>query len=464
MVAAATLALLLAGCSDLPRRDDVIAQANEEGEIAFNVVKIDESVVDVLAARPRPAFRERFKEYLPTPELKIAIGDTVSVVIWEAGPNGLFGNSLPDFSFRRKRLTGIETRSSPSEEAASRSSLIGPLGEITLPAPGAGLTASRPSPPSATSAGANKDAAAALAARGLGVPETSDRAKELARYAEQTGRPGTEIPNQPVGADGTITIPYAGRVAAAGRTATELGRRIEALLGPIAIDPQALVLVQRGAGSAVTVAGEAIQGARVPLSPGGTRLLDVIAAVGGANTPVAETFVRLSRDGVTATVPLSVLVADPDQNIFARPGDVLIVSRAPQTFSVFGAAGSNALITFDTERLSLAEALAKAGGLLDQRSDASAIFVMRYEPVELVRALDQPLGARAPPGLSPIVYRLDLNDAKSYLLAKRFPVRDRDIIFVAEAKLVSITSALQTLSQVSGPVTTGLLVCRRTKC
>ena len=65
------------------------------GEIAFNVVKIDEAVVDVLAARPRPVFRERFKEYLPAPELTIAAGDTVSVVIWEAAANGLFGNSLP---------------------------------------------------------------------------------------------------------------------------------------------------------------------------------------------------------------------------------------------------------------------------------------------------------------------------------------------------------------------------------
>jgi polysaccharide export outer membrane protein len=159
-----------------------------------------------------------------------------------------------------------------------------------------------------------------------------------------------------------------------------------------------------------------------------------------------------------------VLVADPDQNIFARPGDVLILSRAPQTFSVFGAAGTNASITFATERLSLAEALAKAGGLLDQRSDASAIFVMRHESAELVHALGRRVAARAPAGLSPIVYRLDLADAKSYLLAQRFPVQDRDIIFVAEAKLVPVTRALQALSRITGPVTSGMLICRRTNC
>jgi polysaccharide export outer membrane protein len=384
------LALLIAGCSDLPRRDDVIAQATPGNEIAFNVVKLDDSVVDVLAARPRPAFRERFKKYQPAPELKIAIGDTVSVVIWEASPNGLFGNSLTELSRRR---------------GAS-----GPTG------PASGVA-------------------------------------------------GTAVPVQPVGRDGTITIPYAGRVIAAGFTATELGRRIEALLSPIAIGPQALVIIQRGAGSAVTVAGDAVKGARVPLSPGGTRLLEVIAAAGGANAPVHETFVRLTRGGVTATVPLSVLVADPDQNIFARPDDVLILSRVPQTLSVFGAAGKNASITFETEHLSLAEALAKAGGLLDERADASAIFVMRYEPAELVHALGQPAASRAPAGLSPVVYRLDLFDAKSYLLAKRFPVKDKDIIFVAEAKTVPITRALQALSLITGPVTSGILICGSgTKC
>ncbi len=143
---------------------------------------------------------------------------------------------------------------------------------------------------------------------------------------------------------------------------------------------------------------------------------------------------------------------------------MLILSRVPQTLSVFGAAGRNALITFDTERLSLAEALAKGGGLLDQRADPSAIFVMRYEPAELVHALGQPVAAQAPAGLSPIIYRLDLSDAKSYLLAKRFPVQDKDIIFVAEATTVPITRALQAVSQITGPVTRAFLICRAYGC
>src|SRR5439155_6425688 len=120
----------------------------------------------------------------------------------------------------------------------------------------------------------------------------------------------------PVTSDGSISIPYAGRVSAANRTPKEVQHAIEERLGPKALDPQALVVVKRSAANSVSVAGEVIGGARVPLSPGGDRLLEVIAAAGGAKAPVHDTFVRLSRDGVTATVPLATLVADPGQDIF----------------------------------------------------------------------------------------------------------------------------------------------------
>src|SRR5207302_3629344 len=49
-------------------------------------------------SRPQPPFHQRFKKYQPPAELKVAVGDTVSVVIWESAANGLFGNSLTELS------------------------------------------------------------------------------------------------------------------------------------------------------------------------------------------------------------------------------------------------------------------------------------------------------------------------------------------------------------------------------
>src|SRR5216683_2326072 len=104
------VALWLAACSSPPSREDVIAQARSDGRIAFDVVKLDDAVLTTLLAQRPPAFPERFKKYLPPPDLKIAVGDTVSVVIWESASNGLFGTSLTELSFpagaAAKLLTG----------------------------------------------------------------------------------------------------------------------------------------------------------------------------------------------------------------------------------------------------------------------------------------------------------------------------------------------------------------------
>src|SRR3977135_4588608 len=85
------LMLLLTGCSWLsagPTGGEVIAQASEGDKVSFDIVKVDDAVVDVLRAQGEPAFHERFKKYTPPPDIKIGVGDTVSVVIWEAGnPN-----------------------------------------------------------------------------------------------------------------------------------------------------------------------------------------------------------------------------------------------------------------------------------------------------------------------------------------------------------------------------------------
>ncbi|HEX6443138.1 MAG TPA: polysaccharide export protein, partial [Stellaceae bacterium] len=167
---------------------------------------------------------------------------------------------------------------------------------------------------------------------------------------------------------------------------------------------------------------------------------------------------------VTATVALETLVARPEENVFAEPGDVLTLVRRPQTFSVFGATGKNAAITFNSDKLSLGEALAQAGGLNDDSADPGGVFLFRYEPVETVRALGQPIATNAPQGVSPIAYRLDLSDAKSYLLAKRFPVRDKDVIFVADSESRDASKIATALSNIVGPVETILITCANSAC
>ncbi|MGE5269630.1 MAG: polysaccharide biosynthesis/export family protein [Thiohalocapsa sp.] len=482
------VALALAACSLPPTLPDVLAQANRGGKVAFAVVKIDDAVLQTVLERPQPAFGERFKRYVPPPELKIAVGDTVSVMVWESGPEGLFGNSLTELSLP----AGAASRLRTGEALPALPGLASrPGGLSASPETLARLSGILPSAPSETFGGtfgaargetapgdkalgdkALGDKALGETAAAAATPEEPELgagapgkpAAALVDVAEESGRAGTRIPDQQVGSDGGISIPYGGRIAVAGKTPAEVQQAIEQRLTPRALDPQVLVVVKRSLANSVAVAGEIVGGKRVRLSPGGERLLQVIAAAGGARAPVHETFVSLSRGGVSATISLAALVADPAQDIFAEPGDVLTLLRRRQSFTVFGAAGRNATITFDSDRLSLEEALAKGHGLIDLRADPRAVFLFRYEPAAVVRALGQPIAADAPPGLAPIVYRLDLADAKSYLLARRFPVRDKDTIFIANAEIRPVAGFFEALSKLSGAVQIGGVVCTYVRC
>jgi polysaccharide export outer membrane protein len=272
------------------------------------------------------------------------------------------------------------------------------------------------------------------------------------------GSRSVTIPEQMVGQDGGISVPFADRVPVAGRLPVEVQKTIERRLAEKAIEPQAIVSVTRSITNSATVTGEVIAGARVPLSLKGDRLLDLIAAAGGAKTPLYETFVRLSRDGITATIPMELLVSDPAENIYAYPGDVLTLVRLPQSFTVFGATGLNTQVNFTAEKMTLVEGLAKAGGLQDLRSDPAGVFLFRFEPPGIVKTLGRPQLGTGPEGSSPVVYRLDLSDAKSYFLAQRFPIHDKDIIYVANADLNELQKFFSLLNTLTGPVITGIVV------
>ena len=272
------------------------------------------------------------------------------------------------------------------------------------------------------------------------------------------GSRSVTIPEQVVARDGAISVPFADRVAVAGKSPVEVQHTIEQRLAEKAIEPQAIVIITKSVTNAATVSGEVVNGARVPLSVNGDRLLDLIALAGGAKSPVYDTFVRLSRDGVTVTIPMEALVSDPAENIYVWPGDVLTLVRIPQTFAVFGATGQNTQVSFSAEKVTLAEALAKAGGLLDLRADPAGVFLFRFEPPSVVSALKAPPLATGPGGSSPVVYRLDLSDANSYFFAQRFPVEDKDIIYVANARLNELQKFFTLLNTITGPVITGIVV------
>lgn len=265
------------------------------------------------------------------------------------------------------------------------------------------------------------------------------------------------LPQQQVGSDGRISVPFAGQIRAAGLNTSAVEREIDGRLAARALDPQALVtVVDRHAGS-ISVTGEVGSAAHFSLDPGGERVLGAIARAGGPRYPAYEVTVTLQRGGQTERALLSEVMTDPVQNIALRPGDGIYLAHTPRYFLVFGATGPgqsiglvNRRFSFDDSRLTLADALAKAGGLEDDRANAQAIFVYRFVPpppgtrtaadAPVVQAASgAPLTAR-PIGTgiggvqaTPTIYMLDLTKPDGYFRANQFRMHNADTLFVSNS-------------------------------
>lgn len=257
----------------------------------------------------------------------------------------------------------------------------------------------------------------------------------------------TAFPAQMVAADGTIQIPFAGAIPAAGLTPQQIQAEITSRLKGKANQPQALVRVQQNATSDVTVVGEVGQSTKVPLSPKGERLLDAIAAAGGSRQPVEKVMVQITRENQVVSMPLDRVVKEPIQNIQLAAGDIITVMYQPKSFTVLGSAGKNAEIDFEATGVSLAQALARAGGIENSEGDARGIFVFRHEDNKILASLSGKSQTTFVGGsTTPVVYQLNLKDPISFLNAQEFPMKDKDILYIADAPSTGLQKFLGILS------------------
>jgi polysaccharide biosynthesis/export protein len=282
--------------------------------------------------------------------------------------------------------------------------------------------------------------------------------------AEGAVRPGNfvTIPNQPVDVHGNISVPYAGAIRAAGRTQVQVQDAIVDALKNSAIKPQAIVSLVEQKTSMITVLGEG-RSARIPATTSPERMLDVIGRAGmtvttGAVGPAgADTWVILERDGRRAVAPFGALVYEPANNIYVHANDTIYMYHEPQTFIALGAVGAQKQIPFDAWRVSLAEAIGKAGGLLDIQADPAAVFLYRGEARDVAEAMGIDCSAFQGP-MIPVIYVIDLRDPAGYFLASSFEVRNKDVIYVSNAFSVEATKFMTYLNNINttvqGPITT----------
>jgi polysaccharide export outer membrane protein len=265
-------------------------------------------------------------------------------------------------------------------------------------------------------------------------------------------RPGNfvDLPAQAVDQKGSIYVPYAGEIPAAARTIPDIQQAIVARLRNRAIEPQVVVSLNQQHSSVVSVLGDVNTPGVLALNSVGERLLALIARAGGPKFEAIESYVTLQRDGKRVKVLLSRVVHDPRENIFIRPNDVIFLTRESPSFTALGALnqnifGTNTEIPFDVETLTLAQAMGKAGGLNDNQSDPSEIYVYRYEDRRYLKKLGVDT-TKFTLDRVPTIYHINLRDPAGMLLASAFQMKIKDVMYVANAKVVDYYKLLTLIS------------------
>ncbi len=257
-------------------------------------------------------------------------------------------------------------------------------------------------------------------------------------------RPGNfvTLPNQPVDTAGNISVPYAGSIRAAGRTPTQVQRGIVDAIKSRAIEPQAVVALATQNTSLISVLGEVNNPNRFPALPVGEHLLDAITRGGGIKDQGYESWVVLERGGRRAAVPFGALIFEPENNVWVWPGDTIYVYREPQTFLAFGASGQQGKLPFGAWRISLAEAVGLAGGLIDVQANPGSVYLYRREPRELVEKLGFDVSKFQGP-IIPVIYSVSFAEPGGYFLATKVQMFNGDVLYASNAQSVEVSKFLQ---------------------
>lgn len=249
-----------------------------------------------------------------------------------------------------------------------------------------------------------------------------------------------------VASDGTIRLPYVGRLMVAGSTPYDVQRMIETALRGKSQSPQALVTVVTSPSNSAYLYGDVMRTGRIPLTAARERLLDAVAAAGGSKSSSADTVVRLSRAGQSAEMRLGDIRAGGGDDVTLLPGDRIELIIEPRSFSAFGATPRVSQVPFEAPSLSLAEALARVGGPNDAQADPRSVFLFRYDAAAIAA------------GEPPVIYRLNLMQPESYIIAQNFPMRDKDLIYIANSASNPVSKFVAILNQLFAPLLTAKIL------
>lgn len=251
-----------------------------------------------------------------------------------------------------------------------------------------------------------------------------------------------------VSADGSIALPYVGGVNLTGLTLDQAQDTIRQRYAALGLFQRPSIAIEVGGAPQghVTVTGSVGQPKIIPWAPDGITLADALTQSLGDGASLLGQPNDLSNNisairvavvrGAQPPVELPISVA-LERRIPLRPGDQVVVKKAPAVeVTVLGPGVQNNGVFGFAEPPPLSEVLAKAAGVNANAANNHAVFILRKRE-----------------GDRPVLYDFAWNRAQGLIAASRFPVKNGDLVYIAEAPIVSAQRVIAILYQIAVPAT-----------
>lgn len=191
--------------------------------------------------------------------------------------------------------------------------------------------------------------------------------------------PQSKVIGTVVKKDGRIYMPIVGPIQAAGHTLEEFHEVFATEVAKYIADPQFTIDIISYESKKFYVLGEVKNPGAFPVD-GDTTLLEGIGMAHGVTEQGNLELAYVVRDNALLPINLGDLIArgDTSRNVYMRDGDLVYIPSAfDQKVFVLGEVSKPGGILMPRGRISLAGAIAEAGGLLPIESDKSSIKLIR---------------------------------------------------------------------------------------
>jgi polysaccharide export outer membrane protein len=114
----------------------------------------------------------------------------------------------------------------------------------------------------------------------------------------------------------------------------------------------------------------------------------------------------------------------------------VIVREDDRYFTALGATGTEQLVYFDKDRITVVEALSMIGGLAEGRANLKGVLVLREYPSAALRS------DGSGPDRAQVAFTFDLTSAEGLFAARKFQVTPLDTVLATESPVTAARTVL----------------------